>query len=133
MSKKSILFSDAYRHFSAPKAFSVMAKPIGPKCNLNCTYCYYLEKEHLYPGISNFKMQDDILEKFIKSYIHDQESDTITFIWQGGESAMLGIDFFKKAVELQKKYANGKTWSLGNPLFSTHSGVLCPIARTPRK
>lgn len=106
---KTILFGDAYRHFTAPKAFNVMVKPIGPKCNLNCTYCYYLEKENIYPDTQNFKLQEDVLEKFTKSYIQDQEADHITFVWQGGESTMLGIDYFKKALEFQKQYAAGKT------------------------
>lgn len=105
----TILFGDAYRHFTAPKAFNVMAKPYGPKCNLNCSYCYYLEKENIYPNTKNFKLYKNILERFVKSYIQDQEADRITFVWQGGESTMLGIDYFKKAIEFQKKYANGKT------------------------
>ncbi|SDP79555.1 anaerobic sulfatase-maturation protein [Desulforhopalus singaporensis] len=106
---KTIRFGDTHRHFPVPKTFSVIAKPIGPKCNLNCTYCYYLEKENFYPDTTKFKLRENALEQFIKSYIQDQEAGHITFAWQGGEPTMLGVDYFKKALELQKKYANGKT------------------------
>lgn len=110
MSKKqTIHFTDALQVDKIPDAFSVMAKPIGPKCNLNCTYCYYLEKNKLYPDTSNFKMSEETLEAFTKQYIQEQKADTVIFTWQGGESTMLGIPFFKKALDLQKKYANGKT------------------------
>jgi uncharacterized protein len=91
-----------------PLGFSVMAKPIGPICNLNCTYCYYLEKQNLYKDHSNFKMNDEILEKFIQGYIESQQLPTVGFLWQGGEPTLLGIDFFRKAVSLQKKHAGSK-------------------------
>lgn len=91
-----------------PPAFQVMLKPIGPVCNLNCTYCYYLEKQHIYPGIDNFKLDQNLLELFIKDYIKAQDVPVVTFVWQGGEPTMLGVDYFKKAVELQKKYAGEK-------------------------
>ncbi len=85
-----------------------MAKPIGPICNLNCSYCFYLEKEKLYPHVNNWVMSDNVLESYIKQYIETQEIDIVTFAWQGGEPTLLGIDFFKKAIELQKKYCSGK-------------------------
>jgi uncharacterized protein len=91
-----------------PFAFQAMAKPIGSACNLNCTYCYYLEKSKLYRGSSNHKMSDELLERFVKQYIQVQEVPVIQFVWQGGEPTLMGLDFYKKAVELQKKYANGK-------------------------
>ena len=91
-----------------PIAFQVMAKPIGPICNLNCSYCFYLEKKNLYPDEKNFRMQDDVLEKFIHSYIESQDCPEVHFAWQGGEPTLLGVNYFNKVVELQKKYANGK-------------------------
>jgi uncharacterized protein len=89
-------------------SFHIMAKPKGAICNLDCEYCFYLEKEKLYPSAKNWAMPDDVLEKYIKEYIQSQEVPEIIFAWQGGEPTLLGIDFFKKAVQLQKKYADGK-------------------------
>ena len=91
-----------------PIAFSTMAKPIGSVCNLNCTYCYYLEKQNLYKQVSNFRMSDEVLEKFIRQYIEAQQVPTVSFVWQGGEPSLLGLDFFQKVVELQQKYAGKK-------------------------
>jgi uncharacterized protein len=93
---------------SVKKSFNVMAKPAGPLCNLDCTYCFYLEKKNLYPSQKNFSMPLNILEKFIRQYIEGQDADIISFTWQGGEPSLLGVDYFKKAVKLQKKYADGK-------------------------
>ncbi len=89
-------------------AFHLMAKPTGPICNLDCEYCFYLEKEKLYEPKKNWAMPDEVLEKYIKDYIEAQNIQSITFAWQGGEPTLLGVDFFKKAVKLQKKYSNGK-------------------------
>lgn len=76
--------------YSLPPAFPfhVMAKPIGPQCNLDCTYCYYLEKKRLYPDERKFRMDDVTLERFISDYIASQDTaglDEIWFTWQGGE------------------------------------------------
>ena len=90
------------------KSFHIMAKPTGPICNLDCKYCFYLEKENLYPGKSDFAMSYDVLESFIKQKIEIHNVDQVNFAWQGGEPTLLGIDFFKKVVELQEKYSNGK-------------------------
>ena len=90
------------------KSFHIMAKPTGPICNLDCKYCFYLEKENLYPDKSDFAMSYDVLESFIKQKIEIHNVDQVNFAWQGGEPTLLGIDFFKKIVELQKKYSNGK-------------------------
>ena len=92
-----------------PTAFHVMTKPIGPICNLDCKYCFYLEKEKLYPGERTWKMSDEVLETYVRQYIEHQEAPQISFAWQGGEPTLLGVDFFRRAVELQKKYANGRT------------------------
>ncbi|MGQ9621467.1 MAG: anaerobic sulfatase-maturation protein, partial [Bacteroidales bacterium] len=86
----------------------VMLKPIGSVCNLNCIYCYYLEKKKLYPGRNDFRMTEELLEEFTKQYIEANEIPVVTFTWQGGEPTLMGIDFFKKAMEFQKKYAGGK-------------------------
>jgi len=85
-----------------------MTKPIGPICNLDCKYCFYLEKEKLYPTNANldaFKMPFDVLENYIQQYLEQQDIAEINFAWQGGEPTLLGIDFFKKVVEFQQKYA----------------------------
>ena len=88
--------------------FHVMAKPIGPICNLDCAYCFYLEKETLYPEKSNWRMQDGVLEAYIRQYIEAQDVPEVTFAWQGGEPTLMGVEFFRRVVELQKKYAGGK-------------------------
>ena len=85
-----------------------MAKPTGPICNLDCKYCFYLEKENLYPGKHDWAMSDEVLESYIRQYVEAQAAPTITFAWQGGEPTLLGVDFFHKVVELEHKYANGK-------------------------
>ncbi|MCE9558718.1 MAG: anaerobic sulfatase maturase [Armatimonadetes bacterium] len=89
-------------------AYHIMTKPIGPICNLDCRYCYYLEKEQLYPASENFRMSDEVLEEYVRQYIASQAVPEIGFAWQGGEPTLLGVDFFRKVVALQKKYANGK-------------------------
>jgi uncharacterized protein len=91
-----------------PKPFSLITKPAGSLCNLNCTYCFYLEKHHLYSGRKITKMSDDILEEYISQYIASQPVPEVNFIWQGGEPCLMGIDFYKKAIALQRKYAAGK-------------------------
>jgi uncharacterized protein len=106
--KTSLLFTDALK-LKRPTAFNVMLKPAGPVCNLGCTYCYYLEKSKLYPGKKDFRMSDELLEVFVKQYIEAHQIPVVTFTWQGGEPTLMGLDFFRKAIVLQKKYANGKT------------------------
>jgi uncharacterized protein len=89
-------------------AFHIMTKPIGPICNLDCKYCFYLEKEKLFPSNENFRMSDEILETYIRDYIQGQRVPEISFAWQGGEPTLMGVNFFRKVVELQQKYADGK-------------------------
>ncbi|MBT7955934.1 MAG: anaerobic sulfatase maturase [Rhodospirillaceae bacterium] len=84
--------------------FHIMAKPIGPECNLDCSYCYYTEKVALYPPRTQFRMTDEVLEAYIKGYIEASSLPEIMFFWQGGEPTLLGLDFFKHVVELQQKY-----------------------------
>ncbi|GMV80455.1 MAG: anaerobic sulfatase-maturating enzyme [Planctomycetota bacterium] len=86
-------------------AFHTLAKPIGPICNLDCTYCFYLHKENFFPKGEQFRMSPEVQEAFIKQYIEGQDVPEVNFAWQGGEPTLLGLDFFKRAVELQKKYA----------------------------
>jgi len=85
-----------------------MAKPIGPICNLDCTYCYYLEKEKLFPKSGSFRMKPDVLESYLRQHIEAQRTPEIMLAWQGGEPTLLGVDYFRKIVELGKKYAGGR-------------------------
>lgn len=89
------------------KPMYVMLKPVGSKCNLDCDYCYYLEKASLYSK-RNQVMSEELLEKFIKQYIESQTMPQVMFTWHGGETLMRPLSFYKKAVELQKKYAGGR-------------------------
>ncbi len=104
-----------------PKYFQVMAKPAGPICNLDCSYCFYLEKEKLYPGNKDFTMSHDVLEQFIRQKIEGQEVETVSFVWQGGEPTLLGVDYFKEVIRLQRKYADGKRIENG---FQTNGVIL---------
>lgn len=88
-----------------------MTKPIGPICNLDCKYCFYLEKEKLYPGEKQWRMSDAVLEEYVRQYIQSQPAPEVYFAWQGGEPTLMGVDFFRKAVAWQKKYAGGRTVS----------------------
>lgn len=82
-----------------------MAKPAGSTCNLACSYCYYLDKQRFYdPAESKFLMSDDMLELYVKRYFEAQTSDDVNFTWHGGETLIRPLSFYKKAVELQKKY-----------------------------
>lgn len=85
-----------------------MVKPVGPICNLDCTYCFYLEKEKLFGNSENFRMSDDVLEKYIRGYIESQNTSSVQFAWQGGEPTLLGVDFFRNVVELQKKFGGAR-------------------------
>lgn len=95
-----------------PTAFHVMTKPIGPVCNLDCRYCFYLEKEKLYEDERrerpSWQMPDEVLESYIRQYIEGQDVPEVSFAWQGGEPTLLGVRFFQRVVELQRKYAGGK-------------------------
>jgi len=88
---------------NTPLAFHVMVKPCGPMCNLDCTYCYYLSKERLYPE-ARFRMSTELLESFTKQYIDAQRVPEANFGWQGGEPLLMGLDFFQRAVELQERF-----------------------------
>ena len=90
------------------KPLYVMLKPAGAHCNLACKYCYYLEKNNLYQNTPRHLMSDEMLEQFTREYIEAQTMPQVLFTWHGGEPLMRSIDFYKKALALQKKYANGK-------------------------
>ena len=87
----------------------LMAKPVGPLCNLDCSYCFYLEKESFFPAREKFRMSDDVLSAYVQNYIAAQPGSEVDFTWQGGEPMLMGLDFFKKAVSLQRHFSNGKT------------------------
>ena len=88
----------------ASREFQVFAKPIGSICNLDCHYCYYLKKEHLYPKGESFRMSDEILEEYIVQHIDASPDPEIRFSWHGGEPTVLGLDYFRKIVALQRKH-----------------------------
>jgi uncharacterized protein len=88
----------------ASREFQVFAKPIGSICNLDCHYCYYLKKEHLYPKGESFRMSDEILEEYIVQHINASPGPEIRFSWHGGEPTVLGLDYFRKIVALQNKH-----------------------------
>jgi len=85
-----------------------MSKPAGPDCNLDCTYCFYLEKEAMFQEQKVHRMSDEVLETYIKQYCESQNTPEVLFAWQGGEPTLMGIEFFEKAVALQKKYSAGR-------------------------
>lgn len=86
----------------------VMLKPVGASCNLRCKYCYYLEKANLYKHTPTRVLSEEMLEQFTKEYIEAQTMSQVLFTWHGGETLMRPLSFFRKAVELQKKYAGGR-------------------------
>ncbi|HRW82751.1 MAG TPA: anaerobic sulfatase maturase [Methanothrix sp.] len=83
--------------------FHLMAKPTGAICNLGCRYCFFLSKKSLYPK-SSFRMSDELLESYIRQYAEAQRSPSVTVAWQGGEPTLMGLDFFRRSIELEEKY-----------------------------
>jgi len=90
------------------QSIHVVAKPIGPVCNLNCEYCFYLEKQALFGTGEKYRMPDKVLFAFITNYITSQPTPVVEFVWQGGEPTLLGIDFFKRVIELQRPFTRQK-------------------------
>jgi len=89
--------------------FGVMAKPSSSVCNIDCTYCFYLEKEHLYPDRKKqWRMINTTLENYIRDQIQSQQGDVIDFVWQGGEPTLLGVDFFRQVIAFQEQYRGYK-------------------------
>jgi uncharacterized protein len=100
--------NELYTPFSRP--LYVMSKPAGSRCNLACEYCYYLEKNNIYKEVAGDRrnvMSDDTLEQFIKMYIEAQTMPQVLFCWHGGEALMRPLSFYKKVIELQRKYGRG--------------------------
>lgn len=83
----------------APGAFHVLAKPTGAICNLDCSYCFFLSKEELYPG-SPFRMTDEVLSEYLRQLLEGHRTPEVTVAWQGGEPTLMGLAFFRRAVEL---------------------------------
>jgi uncharacterized protein len=98
---------------SSARGIHLMAKPAGPTCNLRCKYCFYLEKEALFPKSERYRMSDEILEAYIRgcSLANLNAPSGIIFAWQGGEPTLMGLDFFKKALELEKRYSRTKPFT----------------------
>jgi uncharacterized protein len=88
----------------ASREFQIFAKPAGAACNLDCRYCYYLQEDRLYPESESFRMPDDLLEDYIRQQIAIAPERSISFFWHGGEPTVLGIDYFRKITELQRKH-----------------------------
>jgi len=112
-----VLMSESLPIEQARGPFHVLVKPIGPICNLRCEYCFYLTKKEMFAPDESFRMTDETLETLVRQYIGAQPDGTreINFGWQGGEPTLMGVDFFRRAVELQKQYARpGMT--IGNGL-----------------
>jgi len=99
---------------------SVLVKPSGPDCNLGCTYCFYLEKDQLFPETKVHRMTPEIQEEMIRQ-VMQQSGDAVSIGWQGGEPALMGLDFYIRAIELEKKYGHGQ--SVGNG-FQTNGTLL---------
>src|SRR5437763_13952932 len=90
-------------HKDAPPAFHLLAKPTGAVCNLDCNYCFFLSKEMLYPG-SRFRMADDLLETYVRQLIEAHAHALVVEIaWQGGEPTLMGVEFFRRSVELTSR------------------------------
>ncbi|MBN1662678.1 MAG: anaerobic sulfatase maturase [Deltaproteobacteria bacterium] len=98
----------------ASHEFQIFAKPAGAVCNLDCRYCYYLEKGELYPGTESFRMSDEILEEYITQQIACTPDSSIQFFWHGGEPTILGLDYFQKIVDLQQKLKPPDTRIINN-------------------
>ena len=88
---------------NAPGAFHLLAKPTGAICNLDCAYCFFLDKEVFYPG-SKFRMSDDMLERYIRQLIESHRSNQVNIAWQGGEPTIMGLDFYRRTMAVAEKY-----------------------------
>jgi len=100
---------DQTSNIPIPRGLHVVAKPMGPVCNLACDYCFYLEKKALFGEGENYRMNDAVLSAFIADYVSSQPTPVVEFVWQGGEPTLAGLDFFRKVVREQKPYTQAKT------------------------
>ncbi|MEZ4519375.1 MAG: hypothetical protein R3C44_21960 [Chloroflexota bacterium] len=87
----------------APPRFHLLSKPSGSTCNLDCTYCFFLSKEALYPNAKS-RMSDQTLENYIRQTLESHTTPTVTIAWQGGEPTLMGVDFFRRSIEYAEKY-----------------------------
>ena len=88
----------------ASRDFQIFVKPTGSICNLGCKYCYYLDKNDLYPDSKSYRMSDNLLASYIAQHIQAAPHSPIRFSWHGGEPTLLGVDYFRKIIALQRKY-----------------------------
>lgn len=92
----------------ASRGLHVLAKPIGPVCDIHCDYCFYLEKRALFGRAEQYRMPDDVLAEYIRQYVEAQPTPVVEFVWHGGEPTLLGVDFFRKVVEMQEPFRQKK-------------------------
>ncbi|MEN6620999.1 MAG: anaerobic sulfatase maturase [Smithella sp.] len=100
--------ASAKKSINTHPGIHIIAKPNGPICNMDCEYCFYTEKKALFPKDENYRMPDKVLAAYIAQYITNQPTPVVEFVWQGGEPTLLGIDFFKKVLEMQKPFIRQK-------------------------
>lgn len=105
--KDTIYLEEALRQSEGPSAFNLMIKPAGSLCNLDCHYCYYLDKAEIYHGRQP-RMSEQMLETLTRQYMESNDVPEVTFNWHGGEPLVMGLDFYRKAMEFQRKFADGK-------------------------
>ena len=105
--KQTLTLGDAQK-LTGPRAFNIMMKPAGSLCNLDCAYCYYLDKAEIYGGREP-RMSLEMLEQVVRDYIAANDVPEVQFVWHGGEPLVMGLDFYRKALEFQHRYAGGKT------------------------
>lgn len=103
---------------NALKGIHIVAKPIGPRCNLNCDYCFNLEKQALFESGEHFRMTDDLLSAFITRYISSQPTPVVEFVWQGGEPVISGPDFLRRVAKLRKPFT-----AAGSAMCSRRAGA----------
>ncbi len=92
------------KNTSQQSGMHVLAKPIGPVCDIKCDYCFYLEKRALFGSGEQYRMPDEVLSSYIRQYVESQPTPVVEFVWHGGEPTLLGVDFFRRVVELQQPY-----------------------------
>jgi len=97
------IMADASRPQNAPPGFHLLAKPSGSTCNINCTYCFFLSKDALYPN-EKHRMSDETLELYIQQLLESHRTPTVTVAWQGGEPTLMKVEFFRKSIEIVEKY-----------------------------
>ena len=107
MQEKQIFTLRDAERLAGPSAFMTMLKPAGSACNLDCSYCYYLDKALQYGG-REARMGEELLESYVRQYIEANDVDTVTFCWHGGEPTLLGIAYYEQALAFQQKYAGGR-------------------------